>query len=299
MSFEDFGEAWEIHTPGTTIFLRKLGTGPGLLLLHGFPETHLMWRAIALLLADRFTVICPDLRGYGRSGCPSSDEAHMPYSKRAMAEDMVSIMDQLGFPHFCVAGHDRGGRVAYRLALDHSERIDRLAVLDIVPVAEAWDRADKRLAMNFWPWALLSQPSPLPERLIAGAPDAVIEDAFAQWGSDSSVFPSFVREAYVEALRDPVHVHAICEEFRAAATVDYEHDLADRRAGRRINCPVLVMWSAGSALDTWYTEAGGPLGVWRIWANDVQGQSMQGGHFFPEELPKDTADRFADFFVTF
>jgi len=298
MSFEN-AQALEITTPATTIFLRKLGSGPGLLLLHGFPETHLMWRDAGQLLAREFTVICPDLRGYGQSGCPPSDERHTPYTKRAMAEDMVVVMEKLGFTRFSVAGHDRGGRVAYRLALDHPEQIDRLAVLDIVPVAEAWDRADKRLATSFWPWTLLSQPAPLPEQLISGAPEAVIENALTQWGPAGAIFPPYVRNAYVEALRDPGHIHAICEEFRAAATLDHEQDKADLTSGRRINCPVLALWSAGSALDTWYTDAGGPLGIWRIWANDVQGQSIRGGHFFPEELPEETADRLADFFVTF
>jgi len=299
MSFEVCGQAMEIATPDALIFLRKFGSGPGLLLLHGFPETHLMWRDIAPLLAVHFTVVCPDLRGYGQSSCPPSDGQHSHYSKRAMANDLFVVMEMLGFPRFAVAGHDRGGRVAYRMALDRPERVDRLAVLDIVPIAEAWDRADKRLAIAFWPWALLSQPSPLPERLIAGDPNAVIEDAFTQWGSSRAVFPSFVVEAYTEPLRNPAHVHAICEEFRAAVTLDYEHDIEDFRAGRRLSCPVLVLWSAGSALDIWYVEAGGPIQIWRRWADDVQGGSVRGGHFFPEELPEETAGRLADFFVTF
>jgi len=258
-----------------------------------------MWRNVAPLLASQFTVVCPDLRGYGQSGCPLSDADHMPYTKRVMAGDMIALMEHLGFSHFSVAGHDRGGRVAYRMALDHPERVDRLSVLDIVPIAEAWDRADRRLAMSFWPWALLSQPFPLPERLIGSDPEAVIEDAFTQWGSTAAAAPSFARDTYVEMLRDPMHIHAICEEFRAAATLDYEHDREDRGSGRRISCPVQVLWSADSALDTWYTEAGGPLGIWRIWADDIQGQPMKGGHFFPEETPEETAEALRNFLVTF
>jgi len=286
----------EIATRDTTIFLRKRGTGPGLLLLHGFPETHLMWRDVAPLLARDFTVVYPDLPGYGSSGCPVSDAMHTPYTKRAMAADMVSVMEQLGFSRFFVAGHDRGGRVAYRLALDHPDRIKRLAVLDIIPIGEAWDRADRRLATSFWPWSLLSQPEPLPEQLIAGAPEAIIQDAATHWGSPGGVFPPFIREAYVEPLRDPAHAHAICEEFRAAATLDYEHDHDDLLHGRRIDCPVLVLWSADNALDNWYHTDGGPLAIWRGWANDVRGQAIRGGHFFPEEAPEETAEALKLFF---
>jgi haloacetate dehalogenase len=212
-------------------------------LLHGFPQTHLMWRAVAPLLARRFTVICADLRGYGRSGCPASRPDHAPYAKRAMANDMVSVMGKLGFPRFSIAGHDRGGRVAYRLALDHPHQVERLAVLDILPTADTWERADKKLATAFWPWSLLAQPEPLPGRLVSAAPDAVVDDALGGWGSPANAFGSEVRAAYIEALRDPARVHAICEEYRAAATLDHEHDLEDRHAGRRIACPVLVLWS--------------------------------------------------------
>jgi haloacetate dehalogenase len=165
VTFEDF-EAIEVKAEETTIFLRRFGSGPAVLLLHGFPQTHVMWRSMAPLLARHFAVICADLRGYGRSGCPASRTDHSPYAKRAMANDMVSVMAQLGFPRFSIAGHDRGGRVAYRLALDHPQRLERLAVLDIVPTADTWERADKTLAIAFWPWSLLAQPEPLPERLI-------------------------------------------------------------------------------------------------------------------------------------
>jgi len=165
-TLEDF-EAIELQAEETSIFLRRFGSGPAVLLLHGFPQTHLMWRYVAPLLARSFTVICADLRGYGRSGCPASSPDHAPYAKRAMAKDMVSVMGKLGYPRFSVAGHDRGGRVAYRLALDHPERVERLAVLDILPTADTWERADKKLTTAFWPWSLLAQPEPLPERLVS------------------------------------------------------------------------------------------------------------------------------------
>src|SRR3569623_2091838 len=172
MTREDF-RTIEVRTDQTTIFLRRSGTGMPVLLLHGFPQTHLLWRDFAPRLAERFSVVCADLRGYGRSGCPPSTPDHAPYSKRAMAEDMVAVMQRLGFARFAVVGHARGGRVAYRLALDHPDRVDRVAVLDIVPTGAAWERADARHANGYWPWSLLAQPAPLPERMIAAAPDAV------------------------------------------------------------------------------------------------------------------------------
>jgi haloacetate dehalogenase len=296
-TFDDF-DALEIEAQDATIFLRRGGSGPPVLLLHGFPETHLMWRDIAPLLARRFTTVCPDLRGYGRSSCPASRPDHAPYSKRAMAADMASVMDTLGFSRFCVAGHDRGGRVAYRLALDHADRVERLAVLDIIPTADVWERADGRLALAFWPWSLLAQPAPLPERLVSATPDAVIDNALGGWGSRSSAFSPEVRAAYIEALRDPQRVHAICEEYRAAADIDREHDMADRRAGRRIACPVLALWSGRGGLSSWYADAGGPLALWRAWANEVQGRSLDAGHFFPEELPERTAEELSAFFAS-
>jgi haloacetate dehalogenase len=250
------------------------------------------------MLAGDFTVVCPDLRGYGRSGCPSSASDHAPYAKRAMARDMVSVMQQLGFTHFSVAGHDRGGRVAYRMALDHPERIGRLAVLDILPTATVWDRADARFALGYWPWSLLAQPEPLPERILAGAAEAIVDNALAGWGSPADVFSPEVRAAYVRALSDPDHGHAICEEYRAAATLDREHDQADSLAGRRITCPVLALWGADGALDTWYTEAGGPIALWQAWCDDVQGYPLDAGHFFPEEIPEQTAEVLARFFAT-
>jgi haloacetate dehalogenase len=209
---------------------------------------------------------------------------------------MVLVMEQLGHPRFCVAGHDRGGRVAYRMALDHPDRVERLAVLDILPVETAWERADARFALGYWPWSLLAQPEPLPERILAAAADAVIDDALGRWGSPATVFPAEVRAAYVEALRDPEHAHAICEEYRAAATIDREHDRADRASGRRIVCPLLVLWGAPGSLDSWYAGEGGPLALWRAWADDVRGHAIKGGHFFPEEAPDETAKALRHFF---
>jgi haloacetate dehalogenase len=293
--FDGF-EASLIDVGETSIFVRRNGTGAPLLLLHGFPETHAMWHRVAPCLAEIFTVVCADLRGYGASAKPPSATDHAPYAKRAMARDMVRMMEALGFPRFGLAGHDRGGRVAYRMALDWPERVDRLAVLDIIPTSDAFSRADSRFALAFWPWTLLAQPEPLPERLITAAPEAVVDDALAQWGSDPAAFPAELRAAYLDALRDRDAVHAICEEYRAAATLDVEHDLADRKAGRRIACPTLALWSSGSALDTWYVDEGGPLSIWHAWADQVTGRAIAGGHFFPETNPDETIAELAAFF---
>jgi haloacetate dehalogenase len=290
-------DALEVDTGEARIFVRRAGSGPPVVLLHGFPETQLMWRDVAPRLASRFTIVCADLRGYGRSGCPDSGADHTAYAKRAMARDIVAVMERLGFRRFSIAGHDRGGRVAYRLALDHPDRVDRIAVLDVLPTLEVWERADARFALGFWPWSLLAQPEPLPERLIGAAPDAIVDNALDRWGSAREAFGPEVRTAYIDALRDPAHVHAICEEYRAAATVDREHDVADRRNGRRIACPLLALWSGRGPLNAWYTDAGGPVAIWRAWADDVRGGSVDAGHFFPEELPDDVADALARFFA--
>jgi haloacetate dehalogenase len=292
---EDF-RAVEMQIEGTSIFVRSSGTGAPVLLLHGFPETHLMWRSVAPLLARDFTVVCPDLRGYGRSGCPASTGDDAPYSKRAMANDMVRVMEQLGFLRFSVAGHDRGGRVAYRLALDHPDRADRLAVLDILPTETVWERADARFALAYWPWSLLAQREPFPERILMAAAEAIVDEALGGWGSPADIFPADVRAAYTAPLRELSHAHAICEEYRAAATVDREHDKADRAAGRRIACPLLVLWSARGPLNTWYAKEGGPAALWRTWVGDVRGEAIEAGHFFPEECPEKTAEALRSFF---
>jgi haloacetate dehalogenase len=290
----DFTSA-EIQTGETSIFVRACGSGPPLLLLHGFPQTHLMWRGVAPLLAREFTVVCADLRGYGQSGCPASAPDHAPYAKRAMAQDMVTVMERLGFPRFGVAGHDRGGRVAYRMAFDHPDRIERLAVLDILPVETVWERADADFALGFWPWSLLAQPEPLPEHILVTSAEIIVDNALGGWGSPATLFSPDVREAYVRALRDPDHAHAICEEYRAAAGIDRAHDRRDREAARKIRSPVLVVWSAQGSLDSWYAE--GPVALWRDWADDIRGYPLTGGHFFPEAAPAQTAEALRRFFI--
>lgn len=293
----DHFEALCIDVGETRLFVRRAGNGPPLLLLHGFPQTHRMWHRVASTLAHRFTVVCADLRGYGDSACPPSDDRHAPYSKRAMARDLVALMALFGFERFAVAGHDRGGRVAYRLALDHPGCVTRLAVLDVLPTATVWDRADSQFAIAYWPWSMLAQPAPLPERLLQSAAELVVDAALDGWGPPSDVFEPALRAAYAAPLRDPAHAHAICEEYRAAATVDREHDAVDRAEGRRINCSVLALWSASGPLDTWYADAGGPLTLWQAWCSDVRGWAIDGGHFFAETRPAETSQALQTFFA--
>ncbi len=285
--FEGF-EAQFVLADEVSLFVRRRGSGPPLLLLHGFPETHLMWHGIAPALSAHYTVICADLRGSGSSDKPRSSPDHEPYSKRAMARDFAALMTELGFPRFSVVGHDRGGRVAYRLAMDFPERIDRVAVLDVVPAVETFSRADSRMLLEFWPWSLLAQSDLLSERMISANPGIIVQHALTHWGSDPRSFAPDIRRAYTSALAEPRAARAVCEEFRAAFSIDVSHDEEDRLAGRKIACPLLALWSEGGALETGFASAGGPLAVWADWAVEAQGHAMRGGHFFPEANATET-----------
>ncbi|TDD65011.1 alpha/beta hydrolase [Jiangella aurantiaca] len=279
--FEGF-EEFTVTTGHGTVFGRRGGSGAPVLLLHGIPQTHVMWRLVAPELAREFSVVVTDLRGYGSSDAPGGDPEHAEYAMRELARDQVEVMDQLGYRTFCVAGHDRGARCAYRAALDHPERIDALAVLDIIPIADAFARANRDFAIGYWVWSFLAAPAPLPERLIAGDPDAFVDHLLDDWADRPEVFTEDVRAAYRAQFHDPSRVHAICEQYRAAVTHDVVHDEADRLGG--FSCPVLALWSDSGAVARWYD----PLEVWRAWARDVSGAAVHAGHFLAEEAPEET-----------
>lgn len=261
------------------------GQGPPVLLLHGYPETHACWHRVAPLLASRFTVVCPDLRGYGDSEGPPSDSTHRAYSKRAMAGDQLDVMAQLGFQRFAVVGHDRGGRVAYRLALDHPERVTRLAVLDMVPTFETWARMDRRAGLAEYHWLFLAQPRDLPECLIGSDPDYFLRWTLESWAGRPDAFDALALAEYRRAFRNPAVIHATCEDYRAGATADLEADTADRGV-RRIGCPVLTLWGDNPRSEDPRPERGWDfVAIWREWAPDARGQSLRCGHFLPEEAP--------------
>jgi haloacetate dehalogenase len=266
------------------IFRRIGGSGPPLLLLHGYPQTHVLWRKIAPDLAKDFTVVCPDLRGYGASSKPAPDAANLLYSKRVMAADMVALMAGLGFSSFAVVGHDRGGRVAYRLAFDHPARVTKIATLDIVPTLANWERMrDMSIGLATYHWYFLAQPGGLPEKMIGADPDFYLEEKLRRWSKDFAAFEPAALAEYKRAFRDPACIAATCADYRAGATVDVEHDRADFGA-RKIDVPLLTLWG-GRGLTP---QAGGQLDIWRRWASDVRGQAFDCGHFLPEEAPAAT-----------
>ena len=286
-------ELTDVETPRGRVRARVGGDGPPLLLLHGFPQTHLMWHPVAERLAAAHTVVAADLPGYGDSFRPAPAEDHAPHSKRALAADLVAARAALGHARFAVAGHDRGGRVAYRMALDRPEVVTRLAVLDIVPTGEIWRRADHTFATGYWHWAFLAQPAPLPERMILADPAAfwiAVERMGIKAGDER--YPDDVVAAYREQLVDPETVAAICEDYRAGATIDRALDDEDRGA-RTIACPVRALWGAAGALPRFYED---PLELWRPLAPGVTGRAVaDASHFLVEDAPGEVADDLAGF----
>jgi haloacetate dehalogenase len=269
--------------PDVEIHLRTGGSGPPLLLLHGYPQTHAAWHRIAPELARHYTLVIADLRGYGASSAPPGDAEHKTYSKRAMADDCLAVMRALGHDRFMVAGHDRGGRVAYRLALDHPQAVTALVPVDILPTAEVWRRTDAERMLKSYHWGFLAQPKPMPETLIAKDPVYYLEHTLRSWAKarDLSPFAADALAHYRALLQDPARIHAVCEDYRAGASIDRRLDEADLAAGRKITCPTFVLWGRSYL-------SGNPPSVWEAWCTAVGGAPVDSGHFLAEENPRDT-----------
>ncbi|MEW6640372.1 MAG: alpha/beta hydrolase [Pseudomonadota bacterium] len=258
------------------------GEGPPLLLLHGYPETHVAWHKVAPVLAQRYTVVATDLRGYGDSTGPQGDAEHVRYCKRTVADDQLAVMRHLGFPRFGLIGHDRGARVAYRLALDHPEAVAAFVSLTVVPSIELWERVDKTFALGAYHWFLFAQPYDLPERLLAGDPDFFLDWALRKMTKFRDRLSPQAVAAYTDAFRRPQVRHAMMEDYRAGAGIDLDHDRADRAAGRKLQCPMLVLWEEGRTV---FGES--PIAVWQRWADAVEGRPVAAGHMLAEEAPDD------------
>jgi len=289
--FEEF--TLEQRGAGAMSFrLRRAGSGPPLLLLHGNPQTHAMWHKVAPVLARDFTVICPDITGYGLTSKPPRSADHAPYAKRAMAADLHALMTGLGHARYQVVAHDRGARVAHRLALDFPDAVERLCVMDIVPTLHHFEHTDMEFALGYYHWFFLAQRYPIPERMILRDVEDWFDLHTAREPKDRSFFHPEARADYLEALRKPGTVEAICEDYRAAATIDLVHDRASRAAGQRLACPLLVLWGAKGKIGQWYA----PLDVWRGYAaGPITGGPVPSGHYLAEEAPAEVLAALAGF----
>ncbi len=281
-----------IRTSGAEIHCVVGGSGPPLLLLHGYPQTHSMWHKVAPALALRHTVVCADLRGYGDSSKPPTTPDHAPYSKRAMAADMVEAMRELGHRQFFLAGHDRGGRVSHRLCLDHPDAVLCVAVLDISPTRTMFAGTDQAFATAYYHWFFLIQPFDLPEKLIGADPLYYLHRKLGGWGTGMAHFDPRAMAEYERCYRNPATIHASCEDYRAAAAMDLTHDDADVAAGRRVECPLLVLWGEKGVVHRLFK----PLDDWRAVAADVRGRSLPCGHYLAEEAPDETRAELERFF---
>lgn len=287
-------ETISVETAEAALFCRIGGSGPPLLLLHGYPQSHVIWHKIAVPLKKHFTLILPDLPGYGRSSIPPQSADHGAYSKRTMANAMVEMMQVLGHRRFSLAGHDRGGRVAYRLAMDHAEVVERVAVLDILPTSDYWDMIDRTFGLKIYHWMFLAQPAPFPEKLIGAAPIRFLEHTLASWTAEKNL-NCFSEEALAhnrDWFCDPDRIAATCEDYRAGAAIDYDHDKADLEAGRTIGSPLLALWGDKGIA----TSVRDPLDVWRTWCPQAEGKALPCGHFLPEEAPQETSKALLKFF---
>ncbi len=292
MFFDGFTLTY-IDIKGGRLRLRHGGSGPPLLLLHGNPQTHAMWHAVAPTLARRFTVICPDLPGYGGSLKPPASADHVAYSKRQMARNLVEAMESLGHRSFAVGSHDRGARVAHRMAIDFPDRVESLAVLDIVPTIEHFERTDMNFALGYYHWFWFAQPHPFPENLITAAPEVWWSTHTSREPKGESFWHPQARADYLEAVRNPDMIRGMCEDYRAAATIDLVHDRASRQAGTRVKCPLMVLWGSKGKIGKWYE----PVEVWRRYCDgEISGFPVTSGHYLAEEAPGEVLDRFATFF---
>jgi haloacetate dehalogenase len=282
-----------VRTAGAQIQCVVGGEGPPLLLLHGYPQTHAMWHKVAPALAADYTVVCADLRGYGDSGKPASDPTHAAYAKRAMAQDMVELMRALGFVRFYLAGHDRGARVAHRLCIDHPDAVERVAVLDISPTRTMYAGTNQAFATAYYHWFFLIQPFDLPERLIGADPAYYLRKKIGGWSAGMSCFDARALAEYERCFSDPATIHATCEDYRAAASIDLAHDDDDVAAGRKVLCPLLALWGDQGVVNRMFD----PLRDWAAVADDVRGRSLPSGHFLAEEAPEATLVEFRAFFV--
>lgn len=282
-----------VETGGAEIFARIGGEGPPLLLLHGYPQTHAMWHRVAPALMAQYTCVMPDLRGYGFSSCPTNTPDNRPYSKRVMAEDMRALMRGLGHERFAVVGHDRGARVGYRMALDHPQTVTRLALIDILSTWDMWHGFSVARAMKTYHWLFLAQPHPLPEMLIEPAPIGFLDYTLARWTrtKDLSAFAPEALAEYRLHFATPEHIHATCNDYRAGQSIDLADDEADLAAGRKITCPLLVLWGDSGIPG----DMSDPSASWRRWANQVETGIVAGGHFLPEENPQATLDHLLAF----
>ncbi|MCU0490740.1 MAG: alpha/beta hydrolase [Chloroflexaceae bacterium] len=286
--FENFTRTQIQTAPDVSINLVHGGSGPPVLLLHGYPQTHAIWHMVAPELARHFTVVAMDLRGYGDSSKPFGTPDHATYSKRAMAQDGIAVMQALGFNTFAVVGHDRGARVGHRMALDAPERVTRLAVLDIAPTLHVFQTIDQGMATAYYHWFFFIQPYDLPERLIGSDPLYYIRRKLGGWGTPLEKFAPAAMAEY-ERCFTPETIHASCEDYRAAASIDLEHDRADRH--RRVDCPLLALWGAKGRIHHAYDV----LAVWRDYASDVRGAALPCGHYLPEEVPAETTAALLEF----
>jgi haloacetate dehalogenase len=261
---------------------------PPLLLLHGHPQTHVIWHRVWPTLAEHFTLVAPDLRGYGDSDRPPSDASvsHAPYSKREMALDAVDLMQRLGFSRFRVLAHDRGARVTHRMMLDHPDAVERAVLLDIAPTLAMYEGTTMEFARAYWHWFFLIQREPLPERLIEADPAFFIEKMMGNRNAGLAAFAPEALAEYRRAIRLPGIAHAICEDYRASATIDLEHDRTDRAAGRRVAAPLMVLWGAHGVIERCFDA----LALWRAAADDVRGHALPSGHYIPEEAPQALLD---------